>query len=285
MKFDQFKAFPYPVLRPYSDDYLDAEFQADVGYEISKAEENGQVKEKIKFSIGYQISSPEILNEIAKGNATFISVISCRDTYFQSEIFSKEMRTEAEFDATDLRGEVRINPYVVVKNEITSFASPDINPEFGEGPFKFETGDVLAQDDVTIYYLDRDLFKPITSVFELVKKDEQSDGVWTIFFGDNHVQIEVSPKMKEAIDLARNKKSNKVVLINSIYFAAVMQAIQKLKESPGDYSDCKWAKVITQQAYNKGCDLEQHDAYLVAERLMQHPAKLLENYVFKKEEE
>ena len=28
MKFDRNKTFPYPVLRPYSDDYVDGDFQA-----------------------------------------------------------------------------------------------------------------------------------------------------------------------------------------------------------------------------------------------------------------
>jgi len=30
MKFDRYKAFPYPVLRPYSDDYIDIDFQTNV---------------------------------------------------------------------------------------------------------------------------------------------------------------------------------------------------------------------------------------------------------------
>jgi hypothetical protein len=275
MKFDKNKAFPYPVLRPYSDDYIDVEFQATVEFMIG----NG----KIKVNVGFAISSEEIVNEIENGNAEYVALISCRDTYYQHVLSSEKRLAFAEFDKGELRGEVKVRPYVVVKNKINSFKSQDINPEFGDGPFIFEMGDILAQDETQVFYIDRDLFKPISSVFELVKKQEQPDGEWTVGFDEDHVQIELSPKTKELIDSARNTKANKVVLINSIYFAAVMEAIQKLKdpETKQVYEDKKWAKVLLRQAHNKGLDINGHDSYLIAERLMQQPMKLLEAYVFK----
>lgn len=275
MKFDRNKAFPYPVLRPYSDDYKEVEFQATVEFEVGK--------EKIRAKVGFAVSSNEIAEEIKKGNAEYIATISCRDTYFQSVLASDSRQMEAEFDVGELRGEVRVNPYVVVKKDIQKFVSPDINSEFGTGPFSFVVGDLLAQDETQVFYIDRDLFKPVTSVFELVKKEGQTEGLWSVSFEEDHVQIEVSPKLKESIDNARNDKSKRVVLVNSIYFAAVMQAIQKLKdeESRCTYEDKKWAQIIIAQAHNKGCDLNAHDAYLIAERLMQQPIKLLETYVLK----
>lgn len=273
MKFDKHKAFPYPVLRPYSDDYNEVEFQATVEFLIAK--------EKITATIGFAVSSDAIISEIEKNNAEYVSMISCRDTYFQSVISSKNRKIEVEFDIGALRGEVSVNTYIVVIKDIPSFTSPDINPEFGAGPFMFVEGDILAQDEAQVFYFDRDMFKPITSVFDLVKKDDQSDGIWTVAFDEEHIQIEVSPNMKVAIDEARNDVKKKVVLLNSIYFAAVMQAVQKLKESKDTYENRKWAEVILRQAHNKGCDLDSHDAYLIAERLMQEPLKRLNDYVFK----
>lgn len=275
MKFDKNKAFPYPVLRPRSDDYRDADFQVTAYFTVSKS--------SIKASVSYAISSDEIFEEIGKGNAEFISVISCRDTYFQSTLTSTEKLVESEFNIGELKGEVIVNPYVVVKKDIHNYKSPDINMEFGSGPFSFEVGDILAQDEAQIFYIDRDLFKPITSVFDLVKHDGHSDGIWTVDFEGEHVQIIVSPKLKENIDNARNAKENRIILLNSIYFAAVMQAIQKLKdnETLSIYEDKKWAKALLGQAHNKGVDINSNDAYLIAERLMQQPIKLLDSYVFK----
>jgi len=273
MKFDKYKAFPYPVLRPESDDYKDAEFQATVDFRISN--------ELIKSSIGFALSSEEIKSEIQKGNAEYVCMISCRDTYYQRVISTAERSIEVEFDVGVLRGEVRIDPFVIVKKDITGYTSPEINVEFGPSPFQFLEGDVLAQDETQVFYVDRDLFKPITSVFDLVKKDGLADGVWTIGFEQNHIQIEVNSKMKESIDEARNDQRKRIILKNSIYFAAVMQAVQKLQDREENFEGKKWAEVILKQAHNNNLDLKNHDAYFITERLMQHPLLQLETYVLK----
>jgi len=139
----------------------------------------------------------------------------------------------------------------------------------------------LAQDEAQVFFFDRDMFKPITSVFNLVKKEELSDGMWTLSFDEEHLQIEVSPNTKQIIDEARNNPRNKAVLLNSIYFAAAMQAIQKLKESKDEYESKKWAEVILKQAFNKSLDLDSHDAYWLTEKLMQEPLKRMNEFVFK----
>lgn len=273
MKFDKYKAFPYPVLRPESDDYKEVEFQAIVDFSIAEG--------PIKSSIGFALSSEEIKNEIQKGNAEYVCMIACRDTYFQRVVSTLDRTIEVEFDVGVLRGEVRVDPYVIVKKDITNFSSPEINSEFGPGPFQFLEGDVLAQDETQVFYIDRDLFKPITSVFDLVKKDGLADGSWTVSFEQNHIHIEVNQKMKESIDEARNDQKKRIVLKNSIYFAAVMQAVQKLKDPEENFEGKKWADVIRKQAHNSNLDLNSHDAYLIAERLMQHPLLQLESQVLK----
>lgn len=273
MKFDRNKAFPYPVLRPYSDDYTDLEFQTTVDLRVGKS--------AITIALTYAISSEGIRKEISKGNAAYVAVISCRDTYSHHVVRSTAPSIEAKVAIGDLRGEVRVDSYVLVEKPIPKFSSAEINPEFGAKSFAFEPGQILAQDESQTFYVDRDLFKPITSVFELVKKDDLSDGEWTIGFDEDHVQIEVSPKMKEALDDARNLRANRVILINSLYFAAVAQAIQRLKDSPADCEGLKWAEVIERQAHNMSCDLKSHDSYLIAQRLMKYPLALLNGYVFR----
>jgi hypothetical protein len=275
MKFDKSKAFPYPVLRPYSNDYIDADFQATVDFAVDT--------DSVSVIVSFALSSNEIAETIRSGKAEYIVIISCRDTYFQSVLKSKENIINSTFEKGSLKGEVTVNPYIVVTKQINSFVSQDINPEFGLGPFKFDEGDILAQDDAQIFYLDKELFKPITSVFDLVKKEDLIDGLWTISFDQDHIQIQVSPKMKESIDSARNDSRNRVVLVNSIYFAAIMQAIQKIKEERDTYENRKWAQVFLSQAHNMNIDFDRDnkEAYYIAEMLLREPLKRLNELVFK----
>lgn len=275
MKFDKNKAFPYPVLRPYSDDYVDVEFQTTVEFAVSKS--------KISVNIVYNLSSDELRAAIKNESAKYVSVVSCRDTYFRTVLSSNEGNIASEFDVGSLRGEVRVDPYIVVTTEIASFKSPDINPEFGQAAFSFSPGDVLAQDETQIFYIDRDLFKPVTSVFDLVKNDALSGGEWQVGLDEDHVRIEVSAQMKESIDNARDDKAKRVILLNSLYFPAVVQALQKLKDGEAD-DEKRWVQIIKMQLHNFGWNLATHDAYVLAQRLMKQPLSILDTYVLKEKE-
>jgi hypothetical protein len=273
MKFDRNKTFPYPVLRPYSDDYVDVEFQTNV--DLSS---NGSI---VSAEISYRVSSVELIELIKVGDARFVSIVSCRETYFRDVISTGESQVAKIFDVGNLRGEVKVDSYIVAVKRIPSFSSADINSEFGRTSFAFTSGDVLAQEETAVFFIDRDLFKPVTSVFDLVKNAEFSDGEWRINLDEDHIQIVISTAMKESIDNARNNTSMKVILLNSIYFSAAVHAIQRLKDFGGDYEERKWGRVFFRQIHNNGLDLINTDAYVLAQKLMKFPLKVLNAYVLK----
>jgi len=273
MKFDLQKAYPYPVLRPFSDDFGNAEFQTAV----ESRPEKGILTAKIEFVV----SSVDIIREIEARRAAYFAVFACRNTYFRKSFISTNRVLEAHLELKNLRDEVTVEPYIVATQNIKNFHSSDINPEFGRGPFEYKPGHILAQDEHQSFYIDRDVFKPVTSVFDLVKSETLVGAQWIVNFDHDHVQIAVSPAMKEKIDSARNVSENRAILINSIYFGAVMQAIQNLKEKTGDYDKYRWAEVIRRKAHNTNIDLDKYLAYEAAERLMNLPLSLLSTYVFK----
>ncbi len=277
MKFDEYKAFPYPVLRPNSDDYLDCDFQTSVDPKTEN--------QTILIDVSFAISSPEILEQVEVGNAEFVAMVSCRDTYFQHMIRSQERKAQATFSMGDLKGAVVINPYVVALKKIENFKSPDINPEFGVAAFTFNVGDVLAQDDAHLFYFDQESFKPITSVLDLVQKEEQPDDSWRVDFDGEHIQIVLSTETKRIVDAARSSKKNKAILVNSIYFGAVAEAIQKLKDPENPYSERKWAQVFMKHANNKNCNLETDDAYVITQQMMAQPLKRLNEDVLVQKED
>lgn len=273
MKFDRSKTFPYPVLRPYSDDYVDVEFQAFAEFVIED--------KKLRIRCSYLTSSVELQQQIALGKAKYVSVISCRETYFRQVVSTMADFVEAELDADSMKGEVIVDAYIVATKDIKNYGSPDINKEFGKKRFDFAPGEILAQDETQCVYVDRDLFKPISSVFDLVKNDSLTGGEWRVSLEQDQVQIEVSSPMKEAIDNSRSSNVCKSVLINSIYFSAVVHTIQKLKDDEA-YENLKWAGVMTRQIHNHHIDLTSTDAYVVAQKLMKHPLSVLNAYVFSK---
>ncbi|TXM94950.1 hypothetical protein [Methylobacterium sp. WL116] len=273
MQFDIQRAFPYPVLRPNIDDYIDGDIQATVTFDYS--EDSAELTAEISFAL----SVPEIKDEIAAGRAEYICVFACRDTYYRRAVGSDKTLFSVKFPAGALRGEVIISPYIIAVQPIASFSSKWINAEFGPGPFSFELGAPLAVDEPQAVYIDRDAFKPISSCFVLVKKDSLPDNEWRIEASQDKVHIAVSPNLKAKIDLARNNKKNQALLLNSIYFSAVMQCVSYLKTSD-DYLDYKWANVFRQRLVDTKVEIKNHDESWVAQTLMKHPFSLIDTYFF-----
>jgi hypothetical protein len=135
-----------------------------------------------------------------------------------------------------------------------------------------------------VLYIDRELFKPISSIMQIVKQDSLTGFEWKLRFDEPKIQIQLSAEAKQSVDLARNEKSNAAILLNSIYFAAVMEAVQKLRDEGEEYGHLRWAKVLSMQAHNAGIDIKSHDSYIVAQRLLRMPLTLLEKYVFRRDD-
>jgi hypothetical protein len=272
MQFDPLRAFPYPVLRPDVDDYIDGELQVDVDFE------NDVTSNRISVEVQCFLSVPEIEAVIKSGHAEFAIIVACRDTYFRETIRSQDTIFSAEFPEGSLRGEVVVYPFVVVKNKIADFQCKWINDEFGDGPFKFDVGAILALDQPQTIFIDRDAFKPVSSCFTLVKSENVGDYEWRINCDADKVCIEVSPYLKAKIDNARNDKTKKAILLNSIYFAAVVQCLNKIKSD--EDLEQKWANIMLQRIDELELSLEKNDEIWVAQRLMKQPISILDAYVF-----
>src|SRR3546814_14427867 len=80
-----------------------------------------------------------------------------------------------------------------------------------------------------LIYLDRETFRPISSCFYLAANENVPPNEWQIDASDDKVRISVSPGLKERIASARNSKENRAILINSIYFGAVVQCLSFLR--------------------------------------------------------
>jgi|ETNmetMinimDraft_33_1059910.scaffolds.fasta_scaffold06420_3 hypothetical protein len=278
MKFDQQKVFPYPVLRPDIDDYLDGEFQAMVDFNVSDD------ASEVRINMEFALSVAEIQAEIDAGNAEFVAVIASRETFYRTTLRTAKAKTTKTFRADQIRGELLISPFIVAKKDIRGFRSVDINPEFGASRFDFDVGEVLAIDEPKAIYFDRDLFRPLSSVLVLARDPRQQEWTWKLSYDQDKLRILVGDKTKEEIDRARNTQKNKSILINSIWFSAVAEAVNQLKQG-SDYDDLRWASVIRQQCHNKGIDLDgsDSDSYQIAQTLLANPLGLLEE-VFREEQ-
>jgi hypothetical protein len=262
MKFSNQVSFPYPVIREGSDDYIDEEFIARSVVQAGK--------DSVSINIEYFLSSKEILNGIEENGLSYVSIIRCRDTFFEQALLSKDKTVKVDINTSQLRGEVEISSYVFANREIC-ITTNKLNPEYGYNSFNYSTGDIIAQSIPEVFHIDRDFFKPLQSVFQFVLVDKLKSDEWEIDFNQDKLQINASQSVFDIENSLRGINKGRSVLLNSIYFVTVMQAIQILKETQDIYQEYKWAKVFIAKIDNLQINIEQEDSYKVATKLLDYP--------------
>jgi hypothetical protein len=268
MKFNNQVSFPYPVIRENNDDYIREEFNAQSSVQI------GQKATLVK--IKYNLTSKEVLKQINKKNVSYVSIIRCRDTFFEQVLSNNDSNIETEISINELRGTVEILSYVFVNKDVR-ITTDSFNPEYGSNYFDYSVGDVIAQSNPEIFHIDRDFFKPLQSVFQIVLMESLKNGEWEIDFSQDKIQINVSQDILNIETSLRSDPHGKHILLNSLYFSTIMQGVQLLKDTPDFANEYKWAKVFIAKIEYLQIEITNEESYKIASRLLGQPFSKLDN--------
>jgi len=283
MKHNTQKSYQYPVLRSNSEDYINESFAAEINVEFNAI--------SVKISIKYSLTSEEIKREIFNRKALYVSVITCKDTFYSQSIKSNDKSDSIEINAGDIRGNVEIQSFVIAQNNViiksqnlnddySTFQASDIEKSTNNfNQFSYTKGDMLALTDSYVFAIDREYFKPLQSCIDIVPDDNLKDGDWKIDTSEQHLKIIVSQKMHQLWSSLRQEEAGKSALVNSLYFTAITYAISCLKEDPTLPDLHKWAEVVSAKIKNLGINIEEED-YRVSTKLLNEPLLSLENIAY-----
>ena len=137
-------------------------------------------------------------------------------------------------------------------------------------------GDIIAVDSGNQFFVDKEYFKPLQSIFELVLNPKLESGEWEIYSDQDKLQINVAQNIFDLENDLRQNLAGKSVLLNSIWFAAVMHAVQLLKDNQAIANEYRWADVVHAKINLLGINLDRDDAYKIATKLLNHPLVGLE---------
>lgn len=263
MKFDSQSAFPYPVLRSDSNDYIEEEFS--VSYEVSAT------NELVIINVNFNLTCDAIIEQINDGHAVYGLLVTSNQTFEQLFFESKVSDSEFKISSQLLKGRISIEPYIVVKKSIEHFESSSINNEFGSGVFSFVSGEILAQGTPSSFSISRDYFKPLQSIVKINLKEELLNGEWDIKLEQDHIIVDVSQHIHNTYTRAKNSKNGQNIMLNSIWFSVITHAVEVLKNSNDVYGEYIWADVITGKINNLGIDLNSQDSYKIVTTLLNNP--------------
>lgn len=264
MKYDPEKSFGYPVLSADSDDYIKSSFQTSFTFDL-----NRECLTEFKLDYTLKLGLKAMKELIDNDFASYWIKVACRATFY-SKMYEVEEDGTLIIDGTMLRDSVEFSGFIIAKSELT-LTSTKINPEFGYDSFVAHSGQVLAQESPSVYIIDKDFWRPISSIFEYKSDEDLKSGEFTLDLEEQYVTIFASNDQLTRFKQFEKSPSGRVVLLNTVYFVAVSKMIDAINEQPDEYEQKKWAQILEAKAVARRIDLKDRRSFVAAQRLLERP--------------
>lgn len=277
MKLRQNKEFPYPVLSPYTDDYVNSTYSNDVSGSI--------IGYKCVLRLKTSLTDDVINQMIESGQAVLIYHIECSQTGYREVFHAPSFDVEHKIPLRKLRGNVEVNSFVIANCEIKNYQNDNLNEDYQGYSIKFEKGFILAEGEefdlgIPRKYTDlKEKNNPFVTIVPIKDKEVQ-----TIKVDLNKQKIMVLVPEKVSINYAVAQQTYKIrpVLFGMFIIPALYQGLLKLKKSDdvelAAMEDLLWVQSmedLLRTTFKKKIDdirnMDDQDLYVLAQQLLDSP--------------
>ena len=280
MRLSDETRFPHPVLSPFSDDYLEGEF--DVEFTIDETPATGAL------SLTYQVKVTDaaMAQLVQNGQATAGCFISCSDTYYNMLHSLSWPTGRLDFVPGSLLNRVVVRPVIFANDNIPKWDTGTINSEF-DLPVDLLKHDLLALGEAHTFSVGQAKLAEIESIFELDFSDEVADGVIQVNLDADRITITTSRKTFDVIDLLRGQANGAPIVMNAVYLPAVMETLNELIREPGQYQGRRWYTPFAARCDVTGVKIEDASLSILdaAQTLLESPIERLDELSVIGEEE
>lgn len=261
--------FPNPVLATGRDDYIEScRF-------YTTFDENEIIvdSDNISITMEYVLECNGLRKRISDGDAVVVVTVKSSAASY-SKLFrfkSDETKIVIKIPKFSVVNKMDITGAIVAARNIDQFSCEGEFNElyFGASTFEIRKGDILATENSrSVYVDDSELEKPISSIFDISRNDEQETDIVPIFYDQ---KIEISLK-KELFDLYyKFKDFNNGVLrryaAGIIVYPVLVEAItiiigyyQNVQNGDDeDLSEKRWFRAIEHKSANLGINIQDYD--------------------------
>lgn len=262
MKLSSNMLFAHPVLSAASTDYSDATFEVTFALES-----NADV---LNITSNGTMTCPELHSLLDDGSAGFGFYLICPRTYHNRLVETTMAERTHRFTLSDYFGTVVIQPVLWSKELCTGWHSPRLHAEYG-GAVSLPSAAVLAIGERRRFSVDRQRLRPIESIFSLAARDELPHGQFSVDVEDDKIAIHAHSKTKEVVEEFRNNPRGRQVLLNSVYFPAVMHVLSEVSKDSTRLGDRTWFRIFEAKCSAIGIDLDRPEPLADAQRLLNLP--------------
>ena len=271
MKVDLNSHFPHPVLAEGTGDFLSGSF--DLGLPEVRETTDGNVE--VDFEV--LLSSSDVRNLVDEGIACTGAFVRCQDTYFSDLLVANGSKGTWRFDRGALYGRVEVKPTIWLVKPLEDWTAGSLNPEFGKQVSIRQAGVLGLADDI-VFSVGQDKLRKFESIFELVKVDDDTDGILKVDLQADSIRILAPDALFRSIELLRGTKGGRPLLLSAVYMPVVMEVLETIREQGNAGLDTKpWYRVFAAKCEHMGIDFEKGSLIEGAQKLLGSPVRKVGN--------
>lgn len=273
MRIPENTRFPHPVLGLDTGDFVVGEFSVQI--EVIENRSTGAVT--LEHAI--TLTESGILALVESNKASVGCIIKCADTFFSDLRQIAWSTGKTDFTPGLLLNRVSLRPIVWLKTDLNEWNPGTIHHEF-EPPLSLNNGDIVAIGEELIFSVGQAKLAPIESIFDLVRSESISEGMFEVDTTGHRIALLVNEKMFQTLAQLRSITDGPEILMSSIYMPAIMEVLDALRNTDQSYEHLRWYQPFLAKCDLKGVRLEPNMSILeAAQILLERPVARLSKLV------
>ena len=273
MRIPENTRFPHPVLGLDTGDFVVGEFSVQI--EVIENRSTGAVT--LEHAI--TLTESGILALVESNKASVGCIIKCADTFFSDLRQIAWSTGKTDFSPGLLLNRVSIRPIVWLKTDLNEWNPGTIHHEF-EPPLSLNNGDIVAIGEELIFSVGQAKLAPIESIFDLVRSESISEGMFEVDTTGHRIALLVNEKMFQTLAQLRSITDGPEILMSSIYMPAIMEVLDALRNTDQSYEHLRWYQPFLAKCDLKGVRLESNMSILeAAQILLERPVARLSKLI------
>ena len=273
MRIPENTRFPHPVLGLDTGDFVVGEFSVQI--EVIENRSTGTVT--LEHAI--TLTESGILALVESNKASVGYIIKCADTFFSDLRQIAWSTGKTDFTPGLLLNRVSLRPIVWLKTDLNEWNPGTIHHEF-EPPLSLNNGDIVAIGEELIFSVGQAKLAPIESIFDLVRSESISEGMFEVDTTGHRIALLVNEKMFQTLAQLRSITDGPEILMSSIYMPAIMEVLDALRNTDQSYEHLRWYQPFLAKCDLKGVHLEPNMSILeAAQILLERPVARLSKLV------
>jgi hypothetical protein len=230
MSFD-LGVVPYPMVTPFNDDFSSEAL-------LCQVEQVGFDGITVTAEFEYAFLSSEVpelmyLEELCeKGLAERALLFESPESLHRSSLRVGSKGRIAKGNG-ELFGRVGITPFVIAKAPITDYNPPNRHPEWGDGSFLVNPGELLAIGELFRVEISHKLARQ-QAMIDLVLSEEMDPEVYRIDAGDDVIVVNAGRDIRKVFEIMKRDSAKKPALFMSLFKDVLQQGLIQSRESGGE---------------------------------------------------